>query len=129
MLVLTIAAVAGPNRSVATDLAMLALAVAIGQALGAIRVRGLKLGISGVLFSALLFGQLGFQLDPIVLEFVRTFALVMFMYAIGLQVGPGFLGSLRAEGLRLNMLSLSVVVLGALLSAMLVRLVPNATVP
>jgi putative transport protein len=125
----TIIGVLGFGRTVADGLAILALSVTVGLAIGAIRWRGLRLGISGVLFSSLLFGQLGFAIDVRVLEFLRSFALIIFMYAIGLQVGPGFGASLRAEGLRLNLLSLCVIVLGALATAMLVRLVPTATVP
>src|SRR5271154_5922446 len=86
--------------AVAGGLAILAMAVTIGLFAGAIRVRGVKLGISGVLFSALLFGQMGLAIDAKVLEFLRDFALILFMYAIGLEVGPGFVSSLRAEGLK-----------------------------
>src|SRR5262245_6746139 len=125
----TIMAMLGSGRSVATDLAILALCVTVGLAIGAIQWRGIKLGISGVLFSALLFGQLGFSIDPSVLGFLRDFALIVFMYSLGLQVGPGFGASLRSEGLRLNVLALCVIVLGALTAALLVRLVPSATVP
>src|SRR5687767_14086774 len=94
-----------PSDSVAGGLAILALAVTLGLAIGGIRVRGVRLGIAGVLFSALVFGQLGLTVDAKVLGFLRDFALILFMYTVGLQVGPGFLSSLRAEGLRLNMLA------------------------
>ena len=96
------------------------LAVALGIAIGRINVRGLRLGVSGVLFSALLMGQLGMTLQPEVLSFARDFSLVLFVYAIGLQVGPGFFTSLRSEGVRLNLLATAVVVLGAVLTAMFV---------
>jgi putative transport protein len=117
------------GRSIAANLAILALAVTIGLALGAISVRRVKLGISGVLFSSLLFGQLGFTIEQNVLEFLRDFALIVFMYAIGLQVGPGFGASLRAEGVRLNVLTFCVVVLGAVMALALTRLLPSATTP
>ena len=117
------------GRSVATDLAILALAVTIGLAIGGIRIRSLKLGISGVLFSALIFGQIGLTIDTRVLDFMRNFALIVFMYAIGLQVGPGFGASLRAEGFRLNVLALCVIVLGALMTAAIARMIPNAMAP
>ncbi|MDB5171506.1 MAG: putative rane protein, partial [Phycisphaerales bacterium] len=94
--------------AVAISLARLSIAITLGLALGAVRVRGIRLGVSGVLFSALLFGQFGFTIDRHLLQFLRDFALIVFMYAIGLQVGPGFLASLRAEGLRLNMLAIAV---------------------
>jgi putative transport protein len=104
------------HDSVAQGLAILSLAVTLGLALGAVRVRGLRLGISGVLFSALIFGQLGLSVDPRTIGFLRDFALIVFIYALGLQVGPGFVASLRQEGLRLNLLSLIVVVLGAVMT-------------
>jgi putative transport protein len=103
--------------SVAAGMGILALAVAIGLLLGSIRIRGIRLGVSGVLFSALLFGQLGLTVDEKVLGFLRDFALVLFMYSIGLQVGPAFLSSLRAEGLRLNILAVIVIAIGAVMAA------------
>ena len=112
-----------PVGSAAAGLVTLSLAVALGLGLGAIRVRGIRLGVAGVLFSSLLFGQLGLSIDPRVLEFLRDFALIIFVYAIGLQVGPGFVSSLRSEGLRLNILSLLVIFLGALLTALIFHFV------
>ncbi|HSU68944.1 MAG TPA: putative transporter [Tepidisphaeraceae bacterium] len=117
------------GNSVTQGLAVLSLAVTFGLALGAIRIKGLRLGISGVLFSALLMGQLGeldparLRVEPHVLEFLRDFALILFVYALGLQVGPGFAASLRQEGLRLNVLSLGVVILGAVMTAGVIRAV------
>jgi putative transport protein len=108
------------TSSAAQGMARLALAVTLGLALGAIRYRGIRLGISGVLFSALLFGQLGLSVNHEVLEFLRDFALIVFVYAMGLQVGPSFMASLRQEGLRLNILSLAVVALGAVFTAAIV---------
>jgi putative transport protein len=118
---LTVFADATGGRSIAWDLGILSLSVTLGLTLGAVRVHGIRLGVSGVLFSALIFGQLGFGIQPDILEFLRDFALVIFVYAIGLQVGPGFVASLRDEGLSLNVLSLVVVVLGAVFTGMLVR--------
>ncbi|HWE03817.1 MAG TPA: putative transporter [Tepidisphaeraceae bacterium] len=117
------------EHSVAMDLAMLSLAVTFGLALGAIRFRGMRLGISAVLFSSLLFGQFGLSIDPSVLRFLRDFALIIFIYSLGLQVGPGFLTSLRNEGLRLNLLSIAVLGLGALMTAGVVKLfhLPHAS--
>ena len=110
------------TQSSAWGLAMFSLAITFGLALGAVRIRGFRLGVSGVLFSTLVFGQLGLTLEPRVLTFLRDFALIMFVYSIGLQVGPGFLTSLRDEGLRLNILSLAVIVLGAVMTALAVRI-------
>ncbi len=105
-----------PANSAAAGALTLALAITIGLVLGGIRVRGLRLGISAVLFSALAFGQLGLTLSPQALSFIRDFSLILFVYAIGLQVGPGFFDSLRAEGLRLNVLAVIAIALGAVLT-------------
>src|SRR5256885_1128153 len=118
-----------PRDSVPAGLAVLSLAVTIGLAIGAIRVRGVRLGVSGVLFSALAFGQIGLSVDPKVLQFLRDFALILFMYTIGLQVGPGFLASLRAEGLRLNVLSIATLILGAIMSWAVGHMLPRAAAP
>jgi putative transport protein len=115
--------------SVAYSLAILGLAVTVGLSLGAIRVWGIKLGIAGVLFSALVFRQCGLEIDATVVNFLEDFALVIFMYAIGLQVGPGFASSLRSEGLRLNLLSLGTLLLGAVMSLAVERLIPRGTAP
>lgn len=110
--------------TVAGGLAVLALAAVIGLAVGAIPIKGVRLGVPGVLFAALLFGQFGLSADPHVLSFLRDFSLIIFIYSIGLQVGPSFVESLREEGLRLNMLALLVVVLGALMTAAVVLFAP-----
>lgn len=119
------------NDAGAIGLATLSLAITLGLLLGAIRFRGMRLGISGVLFSGVLFGQIfgqiGFPLEPKVLDFLRDFSLIVFIYALGLQVGPGFVSSLRAEGLRLNVMSVVVLALGALMTGAVVRIahLPN----
>src|SRR5262249_22067529 len=124
-----IATVIAASSSVAGNLATLSSAIVLGLAIGAIRIRSIRLGISAVLFSSLLFGQMGFTVDARVLDFLENFALIIFMYALGLQVGPGFGASLRSDGLRLNALSLCVIVLGAVMTAALGRLIPTGTVP
>jgi len=104
-----------PSGSVA-GLAVLSLAVTIGLVLGNISFAGIKLGVSGVLFSALLMGQLGLTTDDQVLLYLRDFSLILFVYTIGLQVGPGFVESLRSDGLSLNLLSIAVLVVGGALT-------------
>ncbi|HEV8290373.1 MAG TPA: putative transporter [Tepidisphaeraceae bacterium] len=118
-----------PSDSVPVGLAILSLAVTIGLAIGAIRVRGVRLGVAGVLFAALGFGQMGLSVDAKVLQFLRDFALILYMYTIGLQVGPGFVASLRAEGLRLNLLAVATLVLGAIMSWAVGHALPRATAP
>jgi putative transport protein len=83
-----------------------------GLVLGSFRLRGIGLGIAGVLFSGLVFGHFGIRVNQDILDFARDFGLVLFVYSIGLQVGPGFFSSLRRQGLRLNLLAAAVVLLG-----------------
>lgn len=104
------------HSDVAAGLAVLSLAVALGLVLGNLRVAGIRLGVAGVLFVALVFGQSGLTLNATVLQFLEDFSLIIFVYAIGLQVGPGFLASFRSDGIRLNVLALSCIGLGALLA-------------
>jgi putative transport protein len=95
---------------------------ALGLALGAAKVRGVGLGIAGVLFVGIAFGHFGVHVEEPTREFVRELGLVFFVYSIGLQVGPGFLASLRRHGLRLNLLAAAVVALGVA-TALAVRFV------
>jgi len=100
--------------SVPHALLVLSLCAALGAAIGNMKIRGVQLGAAGVLFSGLLFGHFGVTLNHNVLEFVRELGLALFVYMVGLSVGPGFFSSLRSNGLRLNSLAVSIVVLGAL---------------
>ena len=100
---------------------VLSLIAALGLALGAVRFRGVGLGIAGVLFVGIAFGHFGVKVAEPIREFARELGLVLFVYSIGLQVGPGFLASLRRHGLRLNLLAAGVVVLGVL-TALALRL-------
>jgi putative transport protein len=129
MQALSIAVVTAPGTSIAADLAILSLAICLGLALGNIRFGSLRIGVSGALFSALAFGQVGFTIDARVLDFLKDFALIMFMYILGLQIGPGFVASLRRDGIRLNALAACVMGLGAIISAALIPLLPPATAP
>lgn len=91
---------------------ILSLVAGAGLALGALKIRGLGLGIAGVLFAGIAFGHFGVSIQDTTREFARELGLVLFVYSIGLQVGPGFLASLRRQGLRLNLLAAAVVLLG-----------------
>ncbi|MER2607040.1 MAG: putative transporter [Siculibacillus sp.] len=99
--------------------AVLALSViaTLGLFFGRLNVKGAGLGIGGVLFAGLLVGDLakrnGFTLDHEVLDFVREFGLILFVYTIGIQVGPGFFTALKKSGLKLNMIAASLVIMGA----------------
>jgi putative transport protein len=97
--------------------AVLALSVvaALGLMLGSLGFRGVRLGAAGVLFAGLLLGQGGLHIDQNILEFVRDFGLILFVYTVGLQVGPSFSSSLKRHGLQLNILASGIVLLGGLM--------------
>jgi len=107
--------------SIAHAVFTLAIVATVGLALGSLRIKGLGLGIAGVLFSGLLLGHLGLRINHHVLEFAREFGLILFVYTIGMQVGPGFFASLRKEGLPLNIMAASIVLLGAGVTVALVK--------
>lgn len=109
------------EESVARTVILLGIAGAAGSALGKIRIGGVSLGVAGVLFVGLLLGHLKLAVDAHVLEFVREFGLIVFVYTLGLQIGPGFFGSLRARGLLLNGFAAAIVVLGSLLAVVFIR--------
>jgi putative transport protein len=102
------------THPVAHAIGVLALVCLAGMALGSIKARGVGLGTAGVLFAGILTGHFGKPVDHATLEFVKEFGLVLFVFTIGLQLGPGFLATLRQQGLVLNALAAAVVVLGAL---------------
>jgi putative transport protein len=102
-------------HSVALTVFLVSVAAIVGLGLGSLKFKGLHLGIGGVLFAGLGVGQFvrGDQLNPEVMEFAREFGLILFVYTIGVQVGPGFLASLRREGLPLNLMAAAIVLIGA----------------
>lgn len=100
------------NESVARTVILLGVAGAAGVALGKIKVKGISLGVAGVLFAGLVLGHFKLSFDHHVLEFVREFGLILFVYTLGLQIGPGFFASLRSRGLVLNLFAACIVFLG-----------------
>ncbi|MCB1229445.1 MAG: hypothetical protein KDN19_04225 [Verrucomicrobiae bacterium] len=79
--------------SVALDLFLISVTSLAGIGLGRLSVGGIRLGVAGVLFSGLIFSHFGFVLNPEVAHFVKEFGLVLFVFALGLQMGPGFFAS------------------------------------
>ncbi len=88
---------------------VLALTICFGILLGRIKIMSVSFGIGGILFSGIILGHFGMSLDPRVLVFAREFGLILFVYAIGISVGPTFLESLRDQGLKLNLMSMYIV--------------------
>ena len=103
---------------------VLSLISAIGLGLGKIHVCGISLGVTFVFFAGIIAGHFGLSIDPQMLNYAESFGLVIFVYALGLQVGPGFFSSFRKGGVQLNMLATGVVLIGTLLTVVvLVQLV------
>ncbi|MBI5209429.1 MAG: putative transporter [Elusimicrobia bacterium] len=107
--------------AVAHAIVVISVVGALGLFLGQLRWRGVGLGIAGVLFAGLGFGHAGVTVPEEVLEFLRESGLILFVYTIGIQVGPGFFSSLRRQGLRLNSLAAAVVLLGAALAVLFAK--------
>lgn len=101
---------------------ILSIIIAFGLAIGKVKIMGISLGIAFVFFVGILAGHLGLSIDPTVLDYAETFGLAMFVYCLGLHVGPNFFGSLRHEGMSQNMWSLAVIVAGTLFSLLLIPL-------
>ena len=91
---------------------ILSLIIAAGLGLGKLSVKGVTLGVTWVFFVGILFGHLGFSIDDSMLVYAESFGLVLFVYELGLKVGPGFFSSFRKGGVRLNLLGLVTVLLG-----------------
>ncbi len=95
---------------------LLSVIIAVGLGLGKIHVFGISLGVTWVFFAGILAGHLGFSVDSGMLNYAESFGLVLFVYELGLKVGPGFFSSFREGGIKLNLLGLGVVVSGTLLA-------------
>lgn len=118
------------ESSTASTLIFLSLTGIAGILLGKIKMISVKLGIAGVLFIGLLVGHLGAHIDHNVMHFAKEFGLILFVYSIGLEVGPRFISSLKSNGLTLNMLAMGIVLLGFIVSVIikLVFDVPTAVI-
>ena len=108
---------------IALTVSVLALVAVVGLWIGNIKIRGIGFGIGGVLFGGIIVGhfvdQAGITLSGSMLHFIQEFGLILFVYTIGIQVGPGFFASLRVSGLRLNLFAILIVILGGLVTTLL----------
>ena len=104
------------RNSVAEQIVALSVTAALWLMLGKIKVKGISLGGAGALFVGILFGHLGLRIETDVLHFIQEFGLILFVYTIGMQVGPGFVDSIRRHGLVLNILSVTVVLTGVIVT-------------
>ena len=104
------------NTGLASTLVLYSFVIALGVYLGKLKMGGVSLGVTFVLFVGIIMGHFGYMVDGEVLHFVREFGLILFIFSIGLQVGPGFFSSFKKGGMRLNGLA----VLGILLNVAIV---------
>lgn len=100
------------KQSLPGTLMLICLTAGVGVLISKIKILNVRLGIAGVLFSGLAFAHFGVQLDEEILHFVRELGLLMFVFSIGLEIGPRFISSMKINGLKLNMLAALIVVLG-----------------
>jgi putative transport protein len=102
------------TQPIAHAIGALAFVCVLGMALGSVRFRGIGLGTAGVLFAGIIVGHFGNPIDHQTLDFVKELGLVLFVFALGLQLGPGFFAALRQQGVKLNLLAAVIVLLAAI---------------
>lgn len=97
---------------------IISVIIAVGLAFGKIRIFGISLGVTFVFFAGILAGHIGLSIDPVILHYTENLGLVLFVYELGLKVGPGFFSSFRKGGLELNMLGLGVLLIGTVMAVL-----------
>ena len=107
-----------PNNTpdITQSLIVLLIAISVGFFVGRIRIRNVSLGVSAVMFVGLILGHYGYRMNDIILVFVRDFGLILFVYGIGIQVGPSFFSSFKKDGLLFNLLAIGTVLLGGMIT-------------
>lgn len=103
---------------------VLSLIIAVGLALGKIHVRGISLGIAFVFFVGIVAGHLHLSADARMLDFAETFGLSLFVYTLGLYVGPNFFGLMRHDGIRMNLWSAVVIAVGTVMAMVMTEVLP-----
>ncbi|MBP2690661.1 MAG: putative transporter [Muribaculaceae bacterium] len=103
------------NESIASTLVLYSFVIAAGIYIGKLKFFGVSLGVTFVLFVGILMGHLGYVVNDNILKFVREFGLILFIFSIGLQVGPGFFSSFKKGGMRLNFLAVLIIALNVLI--------------
>lgn len=108
--------------TIALSIIILSTVIALGKLLGRCKIAGISLGVTWILFVGIIFSHFGFNLNPELLHFVKELGLILFVYSIGMQVGPSFFSSFRSGGIKLNLLSTILVLLGVGTTAALIKL-------
>lgn len=107
------------NPSIGQSLITIMLAIGTGVFLGRLKFGKITFGISAVMFTGLFLGHLGYRIEESILDFIRDFGLILFVYGIGIQVGPSFFSSFKSEGLKFNILAVSTVFLSGIITYIL----------
>ena len=102
------------GKGIASAVIILALTIAIGLLLNRIKFGSVSLGVTWVLFAGIVLSHFGLTIDPQICHFIKEFGLILFVYSIGIQVGPSFISSLRDGGIKLNMLAVLIIALGCI---------------
>lgn len=116
------------TESVAHTILLYCVVIAVGVSLGKVKIFGVSLGIAFVLFAGIAIGHFGFKVNHEVVEFIRDFGLILFVFSIGLQVGPAFFSSFKKGGLTLNLLAMMVVLLGGA-TTLVIHLITKTSLP
>lgn len=115
------------GTGIAHSILLLSVVIAFGLLLGKIKIFGISLGTTWILFFGILLGHFGLQIHPEVLHFMKEFGLILFIYSIGMQVGPSFFSSFKKGGITLNLLATGVVFLGVI-TAYIIHLITDTPI-
>lgn len=110
------------TEGIAQSVLVLALVIATGIMLSKIKIAKISFGVTWILFAGIMFSHFGIKVDPHTLHFVKEFGLILFVYSVGLQVGPGFFSSFKKGGVKLNLLAASIVLLGVITTLIIKQL-------
>ena len=98
---------------------ILSLISAVGLALGNIKIKGVSLGVTFVFFTGIIAGHFGTAINPEMLALAQSFGLILYIYSLGVQVGPGFFSSFKQGGIKLNLLSIGLLLIGSLMAVII----------
>ena len=116
------------GEGIAHTVMVISVVITLGILLGKVKVKGISLGVTWILFVGILAGHLGLRIEPQTLNFIQEFGLILFVFSIGLQVGPGFISSLREGGVKLIVCAVAVVLLGVA-TTYVIHLVTDTPMP
>ena len=100
------------GKGIGHSILLMSFVIAAGIQLGKVKIFGVSLGVTFVLFVGIIMGHFGITIDPSVIHFFQEFGLILFVYSVGMQVGPGFFSSFKQGGVTLNMLACGIILLG-----------------